>query len=825
MAASELKIRSQGFVTRISGWNANHPVLAVVLVSLLAVVINCYPIIFCGRSFVSPTCVNGVLVYSWWPPLPGMQPAHMDVLQHGSDSQAAMWWGIPAGFIESRSLLEHGELPLWNRYGHAGDTLIGQAISMLGDPLQLIVIFGRGSAGAWDIKYLAAKFLFCVGFGLLILRLLGNRPLSLIYAALAAYCGAFFFINNHMVFFVFAYAPWILLAAIEWLDLRTGGSVRWWLVWMLVNFGCFNAGHVEVGVVLIGGLNLAAVAYGLTGCRRVGDAARLLGRMGAGTLCFLGLTMPVWLSFLVSLEGSYTAHAGVNVFQLPPTILPGVFDDLFYLLLRPNESVTAIAPGTSLLVLAGCSFTVWRWRQLKGEPFFWVNVGAIGLWGGCVFMWVPTSILAAIPLLNRVGHTYTDFSYLLVIHLTIQSAYGFKCLAKAEKLRQVAGDAACVGGVFAGMILLYSFVPVHKPIPWDYFLCAGAGAIGAPLLFVFLKSRQQQALTLGWAGIVILGFIPNFRFGLYHRGNNTLLMLPGPRVTLNNPSQAVDKIKTDQSGPFRVVGLQWNFMGDYSAVYELEDIRSCAPLSNGEYMDLIRSFPGVKFNGDWMMEVADPVRAQPLLNLLNVKYLLAPPDASLRGQLDYRLTERSDFGVLENLQVWPRAFFSDKVVSIASREAFSNQLLTHGEQPFVALTREEIEKQPGLQQLETTNQAVISPATNYRLLPNSTEFDIHAPSAGMVCLTEGQAKDFTALANNEPEKVLTVNRAFKGIYLGQPGDYHIKFIYRPRHWRLACACFWISAGAVMLWTLTSIIRGKGSTKGRGKAIDKKPYDV
>ena len=266
-------------------------------------------------------------------------------------------------------------------------------------------------------------------------------------------------------------------------------------------------------------------------------------------------------------------------------------------------------------------------------------------------------------------------------------------------------------------------------------------------------------------------------------------------------------------------------MGDYSAVYELEDIRSCAPLSNGEYMDLIRPFPGVKFYGDWLVDVVDPVRAQPLLNLLNVKYLLAPPDASLRGQLDFRLTERSDFVVMENLQVWPRAFFSDKVVSIASREAFSNQLLTHGEQPFVALTREEIEKQPGLQQLETTNQAVISPATNYRLLPNSTEFDIHAPSAGMVCLTEGQAKDFTALANNEPEKVLTVNRAFKGIYLGQPGDYHIKFIYRPRHWRLACACFWISAGAVMLWTLTSIIRGKGSTKGRGKAIDKKPYDV
>jgi hypothetical protein len=207
------------------------------------------------------------------------------------------------------------------------------------------------------------------------------------------------------------------------------------------------------------------------------------------------------------------------------------------------------------------------------------------------------------------------------------------------------------------------------------------------------------------------------------------------------------------------------------------------------------------------------------LNLLNVKYLLASPDVSVHGQLDFRLTERSDFGVLENLQVWPRAFFANQVVSISSNEKFINHLLKNGQQPFIALTREEIEKQPGLQPLATTNHAAISPATNYRLLPNSTEFDIHAPSAGVVCLTEGQAKDFTALANNELKKVLTVNRAFKGIYLDQPGDYHVKFTYRPRHWRLACACFWISAGAVMLWALTSIIRGKGAAKGRGNAID------
>jgi hypothetical protein len=817
----EPQTRQPGLAKQVSEWIARHAVLAIMLVSLLAVVINCYPVIFCGRSYVSPTSVNGMLVYSWWPPLPGMKtgPAP-NVFQHGRDTAAMMWWGVPAGFIESRSLLEYGELPLWNRYSHAGETFIGQAVSMLGDPLQLIVILGRGSAGAWDIKFLAAKFLFCAGFGLLVLRLLGSRPLSLIYAALAAYCGAFYYIVNHPAFFVFSYAPWILLSALGLLDLQSRRHVRWGLVWLLVNFACFNAGYVETAVVLIGGLNLAALACALTGGHNVADSARVLGRMAVSALLFLGLTAPVWMSFFGALDGAHSAHSGVRVVQLPLKCLPGVFEDVFDFLLARTSLFNALAPETSLLVLVGCIIAAWQWRQLKGEPFFWVNSGAVLLWGGCVFGWIPAFILAAIPLLNRVGHVYLDFSYLLVIHLTIQSAYGFKCLAKAENFRRAAVVLVGMALVFEGVIVLAcGFGLLHWSIEWNYLLCAAAGAVGAPLLFVFLKSRRRQIRALGWVGILILGFIPIFRFGLYHRGNDAILMLPGPRVTLNPPSRAIDKIKMDKSGSFRVVGLQWNFVGDYSAVYGLEDIRSCAPLSNGEFISFFRDFPGIKFDGDWGIQVMDPVQAQPLLNLLNVKYLLAPPDVSDHERPGFRLTDRSDFAVLENLQVWPRAFFASQVVSISSNEKFIDHLLKNSQQPFIVLTREEIEKQPGLQQLETTNPAAISPATNYRLLPNSTEFDIHAPSAGMVCLTEGQAKDFTALANNEPKAVMTVNRAFKGIYLGQPGDYHIRFIYRPRHWRLACTFFWISAGSVIMLGWMSHMRVKGAANGRANLID------
>jgi hypothetical protein len=803
-------VQGMGLANQTSEWLQQHPVLAILLVSLLAVCINCYPIIFCGRSYVSPG-IAGAEVYSWGPPLPGMADAP-DMSAHGSDTVATMWWEVPAGFIESRSLLEQGEIPLWNRYGHSGDTFIGQAETMLGDPLQLIVIIGHGSAGAWDIKFLAAKFLFCAGFGLLILRLFGS-PWSWIYAALAAYCGAFFYINNHPVFFVFCYAPWILLTALAWLDLRSEQHIRWGVAWLLVNFACFNAGHVEVAVVLIGGLNLAALAHALARSPTVASWSRVIGRMGLGTLLFLGLTAPVWMSFFAALDGAYSLHTEVRIRQFPLGALPGMFDDLFYLLLRPDDFRKASAPGASLFVLVGCLCAAWKWRQLKAEPFFWINSSAIVLWSGCIFGWVPAFVLAAIPLLNRVGHTHTDFSYLLIIHLTLQSVYGYKCLTQEKNFRRVVFLFYSAGVVFAGVVWVYAQTIAQQPVPWSYFLCAGAGALGAPLLFLYFKSNQRPISALGWAGIVVLGFLPNIRFGLYNFGSDALLMLPGPREVLNAPSQAIEKIMADKSGPFRVVGsVAWGdvaeFMGDYEAVYGLEDIRSLAPLSNGEYIKLVTTFPGISFGRQWRIGITNLTEAQPLLNLLNVKYLLTNPRNQVKAGSDFYIADRSDFLVLKNPKAWPRAFFSNLVATNISNDQFVQQLLADGQRPFVSLSPDEIKKQPALLLLLNNTPAIILPATHYRLLQNSTSFDVHAPSAGVVCLTEGQAKDFTATANLENKEVLTVNRAFKGIYLDKPGDYHVEFTYRPHLWRLACVIFWISIGGVLLAGLMGFLSNK-----------------
>jgi hypothetical protein len=76
----------------------------------------------------------------------------------------------------------------------------------------------------------------------------------------------------------------------------------------------------------------------------------------------------------------------------------------------------------------------------------------------------------------------------------------------------------------------------------------------------------------------------------------------------------------------------------------------------------------------------------------------------------------------------------------------------------------------------------------------------------MVCLLEGQGKDFTVKANQQAKDVLTVNRVFKGIFLEQPGDYHVEFTYRPRHWQLACTCFWTSLACVAALVVATTLR-------------------
>src|SRR4051812_17326065 len=74
--------RRTGRIARLRAWATSHPVMAILLVSLVSVLVNSYPVVFGGKSYVSPARVLPLL-YGGWPPLPGMAGVRPE-WDHGS---------------------------------------------------------------------------------------------------------------------------------------------------------------------------------------------------------------------------------------------------------------------------------------------------------------------------------------------------------------------------------------------------------------------------------------------------------------------------------------------------------------------------------------------------------------------------------------------------------------------------------------------------------------------------------------------------------------------------------------------------------------------
>jgi hypothetical protein len=104
--------------------------------------------------------------------------------------------------------------------------------------------------------------------------------------------------------------------------------------------------------------------------------------------------------------------------------------------------------------------------------------------------------------------------------------------------------------------------------------------------------------------------------------------------------------------PFRVVGRDWVLLPNASAQYGLEDIRGSDPMADATYDSFLRRFT-VQQEGTWVRRVVDVDR--PELDFLNVRFLLAEPDAAIGGK--WRELYRGRDGVLfENARVGPRFF-------------------------------------------------------------------------------------------------------------------------------------------------------------------------
>lgn len=792
----------------VAGWIRAHPSQVVLATAALAVVLSCYPIVFFGKSFLSPNNHSHTfLLYGEMPTVPGSTEAVTDD-QRGADLGAAMWYSWPISVVESRSLLGDFELPLWNRYDFCGIPLLGQGQSMLGDPLHLLVLLTNGSVGWWDLKYLLAKLFFATCVGLCVLQLTKHLSAAVIITASSTFIGFFSYRYAHPAFFSLCYAPAILLCWLKLTDSASRRTTAGWLAAMVLADWCvINSGTVKDAYILLLGMNLAGcltlwLARGLAG-----KGTKLCQALGAQVL-FILIAAPIWLTFLHTLRSSWTYYGAAAVFQLQPSLFLGLFDDIFYR--QFNKYEENFDPSANFLILGAVLWFCLSRREPDSRRLSW-GVGVTCLFAlAVVFGVIPPSFLIRLPFLGNIHHVDNAFSCVAIICLLVIAGFGIQAFwsdcREPDFKRAYLRLLACLAGLLA--LYLGTTEAVQRSTKtllqigehilksnffWGYSALLVIALAAAPLIGRLVISNKRIRL---WQ-ICFLTLI----FVLLHWRHGMQLITPFDSYVMN--PQVRTKLTADLSPtlallhnrvhePSRAAGFQYNLFPGYGSAIGVEQIDGMAPLLNKHYRTLMDAY-GIRLvsNDWWEGAIETQLEANlPFFDMLNVRYFLGDGGSKVPALPSLKKIATLDLDVYESTKVWSRAFFSDRLIAYAAEQDFVKLLKTGPGLPFAAVAKDELALQPELRGLASTTGAtptpVIVPATHYTLTSNTTSFKVAAPGPGVVVLTEPYVEgDFQLKVNGKASSYFRVNSAFRGVFLPGAGEYDISFRYWPRYFTVS----------------------------------------
>lgn len=772
---------------------ASRPVIALALCATLAIAVQCFPVIFCGRSFVSPN--NGSpFLYESFPTLPGSTNHHVEDTK-GSDVAAMFHWGLYCPSIQREALFEHGELPLWNRYFVCGIPEMGQGQSMFGSVLNMIPLLGDSASWAWDLRYVLNRWLFVFGLGIATWLLTRSLPAALGLTAAGAFIGFFGFRLNHMAQFSVEASPWVIVG---WLLLRDACTSRRLAgalaILALGSWEVLNSGTVKEAYMLLASTNVTGLLILLTCSLPLRERLRRLGLACLAGVLALAIASPLLLSFYQAFRDSYTLSNTAAVAQAPAWQLIGFFDDIFYAQLNPLEWRSL--PSTNWFVFAGLGWALVGLRASVRDRAFLCLLAAALTAASLVFGIIPASVILRIPVLRNLQHVHNVFSCVLVVLAPLLAGFGIRSLVTSRGGRRWWLDCALLA-VLLALPAFWYFRKMHgaatSPFFHGYFPSLIIGLLAFHLAVAF--SRRSRA-----RGLLIVGVAGSLALLLWRHGQQTSTVFdpyvvnPQPRVDFRAPSAAVKIVDgLLRSEPSRPAGLGMNMLAGYSemlgweSIYGVDAVRSryydqlAAAGSISKLFwpapDLMRSLGGDPkgWHEDRLPQLL------PVQNMLNVRYYLGtknlqPPSEGLT------FIAGADLDVYESPGAWPRAFFTNDLFVSPDAFAFVDRLRSpRGRRPFAGISAETYRALPGSVAQAELQPRVSSPARDYAFTSNTTEFTVDAASAGVVVLTESfYEDDFKVFLNGKPTSYFRANEAFKGVFVPSPGTYQVRFEYSPR---------------------------------------------
>ncbi len=801
--------------------------------ALVGTMLANYPVIFAGKSFVSPN-YGVALLYGQSPWLPGPQSGEVGDA-HKADVAALLWHHLPLSRMEHQAVLHEGELPLWNRYDSSGLPLLGQGQSCFGDPLHLIPILANGASWAWDLKFLLAKWLFACATGLCVWRLFRHLPSALLTTVSAAFMGFFIFRINHPAVFSFCYSPWILYCWIRCLDARSGRRLVIWLLALIgANWTEMNSGTAKEAYVLLIMMNFTGSCLLLASARPVREKARLLGAFAAAGGVFALVGSPVWFTFFRALKVSYTSYNIPQAFQIQPGMFVGLFDEVFY---RPFQFESGVVnPSANFFVLIGLLWVAVRWRSLLANPgargLFLASVPTVAL----VFGMVPPAFISRVPFLGNILHIDNSFSCALVVMFAVLSGFGWR--EAWDRLGTGDGRREAILVVFLGGILWGAYLGTAQTVlrssfaaytwgrnitldafihGYGWSLLAGAAVFLAALHGIRRRGSASAALLI--CGLVAFGAL-HWREALQIGGGfSDYIVRPAQRTRLFEESPALNALLARRNEPARFIGFHNDLLPGWSIVYGIEGISGPDALMNPYYREFMDT-AGITRIWDWRYIVEPPevAKFKPIFDLLNVRFYVGYHMGQKRPGGEVTEVLSADMDAYESKTAWPRAFFTDGAAVYADVGQYCSWVKAGDGRPFAAIQDKDWAKLSPVPRVsgDLSKRTVVA-ATRYKLTTNTTSFTVTSGGPGFIVLTEAYEKgNFRATLNGRPVPYIRVNHAFKGIYVDQAGTYEVRFEYWPEGLSATLVLFGVGLGLIAA-ALVFVWRRPAGAPGTGAA--------
>jgi hypothetical protein len=803
-------------LARMATGARRRPTAAVVSAAVAGTLAAMYPVVFLGASLATPNNGGAALLYDQPPYSPGQTDMGVEGIR-GSDNGAGMWQFVPYSTTQ-RLALSDGEIPLWNRYNGSGRPLWGQGQSQMLDPLHWVTMAVPDPGLGWDIKFVLHRVLFASGIGMAVLALTGSWPAASLVALVAPFAGYFLFRLNHAAQFSFSYAGWMLWA---WFQLADAATLRdlaragRWLAFTTAMV--LVASPPKEAVVTL--LCLYATGTLACGLSRPGPWRRL----GTGVLAGVGallLAAPNWLVFAKTLSQSFTDYdTPFARFATAPFAVAFAFGALPPGGLLPSAHVVAAVCAVAAVVAGRSTWGRGTTAAVALGPMLAIAVA---------FGAVPEKTITSTPFLANIYQIDYTFMGAAVVLTFVAAGVGIAALfsppasgTRWPMARTTAPVLACAAGSAmllsdaGGLTKLNLYVET-----WVLIFAAVLGTLLVPLLR--LAALRWPAPMPAAAVVVVAGLLvaPN---GLHRPTGiplvDNLAIQPRARARLTAPSPAVQAIHRDMRAPARVIGVGDVLFSGTQGLWDLEGIAGPDALELPKYEALINA-AGVQRYWRWNILIGGPdlPRVGPLLDLLNVGYLVVPHRTASQGlppgadNLPVMRASGEDLLLAARRPTaWPRAFFVDRVERYTDVRQFVAQL-NQADGPFVAVEEagpESGETRPagagalagvptGSPDAAPDTARHVEPATNYRLTANRTRFRVHASGPGVAALTETwMADDFVATLNGTVVPYLRVNHAFKGVQIPGAGDWTIEFRYRPALWGVSWTMAALGVAAIV----------------------------